>query len=473
MNVDVLVAEVGSTTTLVTAFDGIDGSKPRIAGQGVSRTTVLEGDVTAGLRAAVRSLEEWAGERVSWGSMMASSSAAGGLKMTVHGLVYEMTARAAGEAALGAGAIVKMITAGRLTARDLESLRRVRPSIVLLAGGVDYGERDTVLYNAQAIGSLGLRVPVVYAGNAAAREEAVGILEDSGLEVIPVENVYPRIDTLNVDPARKAIQSVFEQHIVEAPGMEKIRDLIDGSVIPTPGAVMNAALLLYRDIGDLIAVDIGGATTDVHSVTEGSQEIRGILAAPEPLAKRTVEGDLGVFINAENVAERIGWKDLNESLGLDARTTIADMIRKKHVVPATPGEESLVGRLAQECAAVAVERHAGRVRSLYGRGARAEIAEGRDLTSVKWIIGTGGVLSRLSRSREVLERAVSQRPPTASTRLLMPSNPEVLIDSQYIMSASGVLSIRWPQAAVDLMKQSLRPPRGCHYPLASSPYHIT
>jgi uncharacterized protein (TIGR01319 family) len=102
--------------------------------------------------------------------------------------------------------------------------------------------------------------------------------------------VYPRIDELNIDPTRKIIQQVFEEHIVAAPGMEKIRTMVAGKIMPTPGAVMNAALALYDEIGDLMAVDVGSATTDVHSVTEGSPEIQAMLTGPEPFAKRTVEG---------------------------------------------------------------------------------------------------------------------------------------------------------------------------------------
>ena len=51
--------------------------------------------------------------------------------------------------------------------------------------------------------------------------------------------------------------------------------------------------------------DVGGATTDLHSVTEGSEEISRILVSPEPKAKRTVEGDLGVYINMRNIVDSI------------------------------------------------------------------------------------------------------------------------------------------------------------------------
>jgi uncharacterized protein (TIGR01319 family) len=101
--------------------------------------------------------------------------------------------------------------------------------------------------------------------------------------------------------------------------MEHIRDLVTGSILPTPGAVMEAAQLLYEEIGDLAVLDIGGATTDVHSVTQGSDEIAQLLTAPEPFNKRTVEGDLGLFVNAHHLVEQIGEAKLSRELNLDVR----------------------------------------------------------------------------------------------------------------------------------------------------------
>ena len=176
MKVDVLVAEIGSTTTVVSAFNM--GAEPSFLGQGMSPTTVDRGDVTLGLSAAVEDLARGIGERlneappkIEYGRMMAASSAAGGLSMSVHGLVYDMTVKAAREAALGAGAVVRMVTTGDMSERDLAQLHSLKPKIIMLAGGVDYGERDTAVRNARLIGESDLRVPVIYAGNVAAREE--------------------------------------------------------------------------------------------------------------------------------------------------------------------------------------------------------------------------------------------------------------------------------------------------------------
>ncbi|MGE5486101.1 MAG: GlmL-related ornithine degradation protein [Ignavibacteriales bacterium] len=462
LRVDALVAEIGSTTTKINAFSlGRDheAGAPRLLGHGHGRTTVLDGDVTIGLKDAMSSLAAGLGvSDVEYDTMLASSSAAGGLRMTVHGLVYDMTVRAAKEAALGAGAIVKMVTAGRLGDSDLEQIALVRPNIILLAGGVDFGERSTCVYNAERIASLAspgigapLKAPVLYAGNVAARDEIEGILRREGLKVISVENVYPRIDDLNVEPARAAIQRVFEEHIVSAPGMEKIREMVNGPIVPTPGAVMNAAVLLYREIEDLMVLDVGGATTDVHSVTGGSEEINRILINPEPLAKRTVEGDLGVFVNAANVAERIGWGTLSSELGFDAAAALRTMTAEGRPFPSNRDETAFLGRLTRECVLTAVSRHAGRIRHLYGPAGRTTVAEGKDLSRVKWIVGTGGALTRLQGGAAVLRELSGGGHRDA----LYPRSAEVLIDRDYIMAACGVLGMRFPQEAVALMRHSL------------------
>ena len=105
MKIDVLVAEIGSTTTVVNAFNGIDTDHPLFIGQGQAPTSVLEGDVRIGLHQAIDDLGiALNAGQIEYEKLLATSSAAGGLKMTVHGLVYDMTVKAAKEAALGAGA---------------------------------------------------------------------------------------------------------------------------------------------------------------------------------------------------------------------------------------------------------------------------------------------------------------------------------------------------------------------------------
>ncbi len=445
LRIDVAIAEIGSTTTTVSAFDGLDEPEPRFLGQGLSPTTVAQGDVLVGLENAVADLCRNVGtSSLEWCRMLACSSAAGGLRMTVHGLVYDMTVKAAREAALGAGAIVHMITAGELTDSDLDRIRDIRPNIILLAGGVDYGERDIITGNAQRLASLDLGVPVIYAGNVACAGE---VAEALGPDTQVVENVYPRIDQLNVEPTRRAIQNVFERHIVRAPGMERVGEMVHGGIMPTPGAVMEAAKAMAAVAGDLMAIDVGGATTDVHSVTEGSEEVARMLVAPEPRAKRTVEGDLGVFVNAGNMVRTLGYERVEEALGFSPGT----ILDRLQYVPSDDQERALVLFLAREAVGMAVERHAGRTRYLYGPTGRIMVAEGKDLSRVKWIIGTGGVLTRMTEGRDILSEFLARRPPMG----LYPERASVVIDHNYVMAACGVLARHHPRAAVSLLCASL------------------
>ncbi len=443
--VEVLVAEIGSTTTVVSAFDGVEEGAAYLLGQGAAPTTVEAGDVVEGLDIALEDLRKNLDvSDLTWRRFLACSSAAGGLQMTVHGLVYDMTVKAANEAALGAGAVVRMVTAGELTESDLDRVQELRPSIMLLAGGVDYGERDTVISNAKKLASLDVDAPVIYAGNVAARGDVTAILGD---RVHPVENVYPRIDQLQIEPTRREIQRIFEDHIVRAPGMSRVRELISGEIMPVPGAVMKAAECLQKRAGDLVAVDVGGATTDVHSVTEGSEEISRILVAPEPTAKRTVEGDLGVYVNAPNLVERIGPEVLEEELGFPPSEVLGEM----GPVPQNDKERKLVLRLTREAAGVALRRHAGRTRYLFGPSGRTTVAEGKDLTEVRWVIGTGGALTRLPGGDEILEDILDRPAPDG----LYPRRARVLIDCDYIMAAAGMISRVDGDAAAALLWSSL------------------
>lgn len=455
MKINVLVAEIGSTTTVVNAFNDIDTDCPKFLGQGQAPTTVVEGDVNIGLNKAIEDLRQSLGfEEISYDEMLATSSAAGGLKMTVHGLVYDMTVRAAREAALGAGANIHLVTAGKLRRSDIKKIKNINPNIVLVAGGVDYGERDTALDNAEIIAALDINAPIIYAGNIENHEEIKEIFEENGKShlLYIVDNVYPKIDVLNVEPTRKVIQDAFEDHIIHAPGMARVRDIVNGPIIPTPGAVMEASRLLKDHMGDLVTLDVGGATTDVHSVTEGSEEIGRILISPEPVAKRTVEGDLGVYVNMRNVVEMIDVEKLAKDLNMTLEE-VQELIESHSPIPVTDKEKKFVERLTLEAVKTSIHRHAGGFRDLYGSSGKKTLAEGKDLTNVKWIVGTGGALTRLPNRINILEQiALSNK----GDKLFPTKEARILIDNDYIMASLGVLSKKYKEAALALLKQSLK-----------------
>ena len=438
-NAEVIAADIGSTITKLSAFSGLGaGGKARFLGQGLALTTVAEGDVAKGLEAARKDLETRADVNTRDAALMATSSAAGGLRMTVHGLTPDMTLRAAREASLGAGAIVAFTTAGKIHPDALAEVRRIKPNIILLAGGVDYGDREIVVANARCLASLKLETPLVYAGNKTVRSEIRRLFETAGTPLFIVENVYPRIDELNIDPVRKVIQDVFARHIVTAPGMENIREMVRDDIIPTPGAVMRSTEILAETMGDVMSVDVGGATTDVHSVTEGSPELSKLMIAPEPRSKRTVEGDLGVYINASRIAEAVE----------------SESVQLNHVrpIPETTSERETSVLLARWAVDISIWRHAGQLRVAYGAYGRNELVEGRDLSAVRHVIGTGGALTRLGMGKEIL-RHVKADP--RKSKLLPPADAAIYVDRRNLMATAGVLSLRYPRQAATLLLDSI------------------
>lgn len=427
--IEFLTVEIGSTITKVNGFALLPEARFMHLAQGFAPTSIDKGDVQLGYREALAQLENRHGKLPLNLTTYVNSSAAGGLRMTVHGLTYNMTARAAREAALGAGAIVKMVTAGLLDEAALEEIRSIKPNIVLLAGGVDFGEKDIVLRNAHTLAQLNLKAPVVYAGNTAIRQQVKAIFSEHQTNVLIAENVFPEVDVLNTRPLRKVVHEVFNQHIIHAPGMHHLQEMTQGEIIPTPGAVLLGAELFAESCGDCVVFDVGGATTDVHSVTNGSIEWTSRQVEPEPYAKRTVEGDLGVYINAHNVVE------LQEDKAWERK--LADL----KAIPQSSSELALTHFLCQTAVDVGIRRHAGVVMEAYTPTGKKQTVRGKDLTAIQWVIGTGGALTRIEGGAEILKSVCLG----AGKYLLPPADATILLDKDYRFSSLGTLARSYPE----------------------------
>jgi len=199
-----------------------------------------------------------------------------------------------------------------------------------------------------------------------------------------------------------------------------------------------------------VVLDVGGATTDIHSVTEGSEEIASIQLSPEPMAKRTVEGDLGVFVNARSMAKQIGMYNLEKEIGQDP----TPIFENYKAIPETPEQFKLTEALAWHAASDALERHCGRFRHTYGSNGRQTFADGKDLTNVKYLVATGGALTRLPGRKGIMERLCHLND---GGKLLFPKaqNLKLLEDKNYYMASLGVLSRYHKEAAIALLKQDM------------------
>jgi uncharacterized protein (TIGR01319 family) len=455
-----LLIDFGSTYTKLRAVD-LDAARILATGQGSSTVAT---DVNQGLDGALADLENKMGTLPEFKHRLASSSAAGGLRMVTIGLVRELTAEAARQAALGAGAKIVGIFAYRLTAADEARIAELRPDIVLLAGGTDGGNSDVILRNARSLAQSALTCPIIVAGNRDVGQEIVELLVQHGKTAVLSSNVMPAFGQLDIDPTREAIRKVFIDRIVHAKGIDRAAARFDAVLMPTPAAVLDAAQLLAdghggRDgLGDLLVIDIGGATTDVHSVCVGTPSRDGVIqhGLPEPRVKRTVEGDLGMRHNAETIVEAIGYDLINERSGLSKQaiehclhTIAADV---EHL-PNTREEIAFDEALAWAAVRLAVKRHAGNLTVVQTVHGPVLVQTGKDLTAVSHVIGTGGPLAHGTTPATALRAAISNPTEPAS---LLPTKPELLIDSEYLLYAAGLLASVEPQVAFALAAESLQ-----------------
>lgn len=453
----VLLIDFGSTYTKLTA---VDLESERILGTSQAYTTVST-DINDGLRKGLALLEEKTG-KLDFADTYACSSAAGGLKMITSGLVPELTSEAAKLASLGAGAKVTRVYSYELTEDDAEDIKRAKPDILLLVGGTDGGNKDCILSNAKTIATIPPEFPVVVAGNRNAARECERILKDAGFEVIVCENVMPKFGTLKIEQTQKTIRDIFLRRIIQAKGLTQASSLLSDIMMPTPSAVLQAMKTLAEGtktesgIGDLVAVDVGGATTDVYSMAYGkpAQMNTVFKGLPEPYAKRTVEGDIGMRYSIHGIAEAAGIERIAELSGLteERASELIDYLGEHtDVLPDGDNElEALDYALASLAIETAVARHAGRIEEAYTLAGLTYVQTGKDLRDVKKPIVTGGSLIRTRRTEEIAAHAFYSK---AQPESLRPVSADILIDRSYIIAAMGLLSVHYPDTALRIMKK--------------------
>lgn len=451
----IALADFGSTFTKVTLVEAGSGV---LLGSAQHPTTVAT-DVMEGFERACGSAQQQAG--VAGVDMtLAASSAAGGLRIVAAGLVDDLTGAAALQCALGAGAKVTSVYSGALTAKDGERIRADTPDVVLFAGGTDGGEADRVIANARALAATGIDAAVVVACNAAAREEVERVWAETGHETVGVANVLPTIHRQNPEPAREAIRELFIRRVVQARGLSETSAFFDAVLMPTPAAVLVCAELLAAGAGGVtgtvsaVILDVGGATTDVHSVLPPSPESARVQRpGPAPArAVRTVEGDLGVRWSAEAVHQLDGpW--LRERLGLsdeDVRGAAAARHADPGFVPEDERERAVDRALATSCLYQGLARHVGRVATRYVPGEGAEVVvEGRDLREAALVVATGGSIVRdhaagAATVVAALERLDREQP--------APQRARMVIDRGYVAAAAGLLATVDREAAAKLLR---------------------
>ncbi len=472
----ILATDCGSTTTKAILIERQPSGEYRLVVRGEAPTTVEAPfeDVTKGVLNAVREVEELAGrtfigadetitrpEKDGMGCdlYISTSSAGGGLQMMVSGVVKSMTAESAERAALGAGAIVMDVLAsndGRLPHQKIERIRRLRPDMILLSGGIDGGTTKHVVELAELIRAarprprlgVGFALPVIYAGNKEARAEIDRTLGEV-VDLKNVENLRPVLERENLGPARDKIHDLFMEHVMaQAPGYKKLMSWTDAPIMPTPGAVgFIMETIAKRDGIDLVGVDIGGATTDIFSVFGG-------------VFNRTVSANLGMSYSISNVLAEAGFDNIMRWVPIEVteaelRNRIANKMIRPTTIPQTLEELRIEQAIAREALRLAFIQHKSFAVGLKGVQQERSISDAFeqtssgqtlvDMMSLNLLVGSGGVLSHAPKRAQSAQMMIDAFQPEGVTRLA--------VDSIFMMPQLGVLATVNEQAATEVFEK--------------------
>lgn len=455
----ILSADIGSTYTKLVA---IDTAEERVVATSSAFTTI-ETDVMEGFDNALQILQEKTGG-FEYDELLCCSSAAGGLKMVALGLVPELTAKAAKLAAASAGAKVVKTYSFEISQTELDEIAKIEPDLVLLSGGTDGGNKEVIIANARRLTSIDKTFTTIVAGNKSAVFEIEAIFQASNKAYFITENVMPEFNKLNIEPAKKKISEVFINQIIEAKGLNQLQNMAKTAIIPTPLAVLNACELLSlgtknnKGLGDLLAIDLGGATTDVYSIADGKPTIENatVKGLPEPRSKRTVEGDLGMRYSLQAMIDELDLTQFADEISEDIELVdkwIKSVIANPEKLAESNSKEELIElNLAKNAVRLAVERHVGTYESVYTPFGQMFALTGKDLIATSKVIGIGGAIINAKKPTYILEGAKKQNNDYIYAK---PLNPNYYIDKKYIFASMGLLSSIHPELALSLLKKEI------------------
>ncbi|MDA3813096.1 MAG: glutamate mutase L [Candidatus Cloacimonetes bacterium] len=324
---NIVITDVGSTTTKAILLQKT-GDELKLRSLHHTATTVEKPveDVNIGVFRAIKHIEDETGiSLLESGSneskiilnddtlYLTTSSAGGGLQILVIGLTLFDSASSGKRTAFGAGGVILdtfAIDDKRSSLEQMQAMSVLHPDIILMCGGVDGGAVSPILRLGEILQLANpspkfgdkTNIPLVFAGNTGARTFIAGLF-GKRFDLFIVPNLRPTLTEENLRPAREKIHQLFMDNVMEqAPGYSLLKKIVNDDIIPTPMSVINSLQLISEKLDEnVMAVDIGGATTDIFSNILGEYF-------------RTVSANYGMSYSISNVLKDAGFANIKKWL---------------------------------------------------------------------------------------------------------------------------------------------------------------
>lgn len=442
-----LLVDVGSTYTKLNL---VDTEKKEILGSASSYTTV-ETDVREGFNKAYEKLSKKTD--VKYDKILGCSSASGGLKVVAIGFSKNLTTNAARLASLSSGARILKVYSYELSLEDVEEIKNSGADIIVLCGGTDHGNRENIIFNAKKLAQESIKIPIVVAGNIDTQKYIKEIFYKKGVPCEFTENVMPTTNTINYKPLRNAIGNIFIKTIAHAKGIDLLSENFE-VLLPTPIAVQKAMSVYAKYLGKVIlSVDIGGATTDIHSIGKTYYGEENVISPPidEPFEKRTVEGDMGMRYSATALYESVGDEPFLKFGINDAKEKVEYRFFHTDYVPDNDEDLFFDNALCYIATKTSLERHIGHIKKIETPTRTIYKQYGKDLRPAEMFIGTGGSLINSDDPKKILS-AIGD----LDDKYLINEDIKYYLDEKYILSSAGLISTVDEKASYELLNKYLK-----------------
>ena len=442
-----LLVDVGSTYTKLHL---VDTSKNVILA-GASSYTTVETDVREGFNKAYKKLREISD--VKYDKILGCSSASGGLKVIAIGFSKSLTTDAARLASLSSGARILDVYSYELKDEQVEEIKSAGADIIVLCGGTDHGNRDNIIYNAKKLAKGSVKTPVVVAGNIDTHEEIRDIFNKADVPCDFTENVMPTTNTINYRPLRKTIGDLFIKTIAHAKGIDLLSQDFE-ILLPTPVAVQKAMSVYAKHLDKVIlSVDIGGATTDIHSIGKTYYGEENVISPPidEPYEKRTVEGDMGMRYSATALYESVGDEPFLKFGIKDAKEKTEFRFNHTNYIPDNEEDLFFDNALCYIATHTSLMRHVGHIKKIKTPTRTIYEQYGKDLRPAEMFIGTGGSLINSNDPKKIIS-AIRD----LDEKYLINRDVKCYLDKDYILSSAGLISTVDEEASYKLLKKYLK-----------------
>jgi len=293
-----LAVDVGSMTTHATLFDVVEGHYRFIAaGQAPSTAAAPFKDVSEGVHQAIENLQTITGRKLigddhrlimpvqegnGVDSFTATLSAGPAIKTAVVGLLSDVSVESAQRLARTCYTRVMdtlSLNDQRKADEQIDSLLRLRPELIIIAGGTDQGASRSVERLLETVGLACYLMPadkhpaVLFAGNKSVVEKVKSNLQNlvSYLSISP--NLRPTLEIEDLQPAQRGMAEMYTQlRRSQMGGVDELNTWAGGTLIPTAyaeGRMIRFLSQVYDPSKGILGVDLGISAATVAAAFGG------------------------------------------------------------------------------------------------------------------------------------------------------------------------------------------------------------